>query len=119
MRSLDDIDAQPLFDAIYVPFYFFHRPRIVAERMDDCLKKSAESRMFGVSISSLPYSGDLANELLGFSSKLESVFTKMQKLRADGVTRESEYKSISRFWMKNLLGTHKLRPGYMFVVGFK
>ena len=50
--------------------------------MQECLKKGAEGRKYAVAIGQLPYSGDLANQLLGFSTKLESVYRKMSEVWA-------------------------------------
>jgi hypothetical protein len=66
-------------------------PRILNDKMEECLKKAAEGRKFGVALSSLKYSGDLAKEMLGFSDKLEHVFTKMQEMRNQGIDDESRY----------------------------
>ena len=59
--------------------------------MEECLKKSADGRKYAVALGSLEYSGDLSKELVTFSSKLETVFQKMQELRSQGNKDERVY----------------------------
>ena len=59
--------------------------------MEECLKKGAEGRKYAVAIGQLPYSGDLANQLMEFSTKLESVYSKMQELRVNNKTDLKKY----------------------------
>lgn len=62
--------------------------------MEECLKKGADGRKFGVSLESLEYSGDLASKMLEFSKKMETVYKKLQGLRSSGSTDEAQYEKM-------------------------
>lgn len=62
--------------------------------MEECLKKGADGRKFGVSLESLEYSGDLASKMLEFSKKMETVYKKLQELRSSGSTDEAQYEKM-------------------------
>ena len=64
--------------------------------MEECLKKGAEGRKHAVAIGRLPYSGDLANQLMEFSQKLESVYSKMQELR--GSNNKIDPRKYAKFY---------------------
>lgn len=49
--------------------------------MDEALKKGAEARKNAIALSSLEYSGDLPQQLLSFSAKMEAVYKCLQQLR--------------------------------------
>ena len=59
--------------------------------MDECLKKGAEGRKYSISLQSLEYSGDLANQLMSFSNKMETVYRHLQDLRSRKVTNQKAY----------------------------
>eukprot|EP00434_Breviolum_minutum_P010385 symbB.v1.2.009160.t1/scaffold578.1/size184707/1 len=59
--------------------------------MDQCLKKGADARKSAISLGSLEYSGDLANQLLNFSSKMEHIYKLLQDLQSRKVEDESQY----------------------------
>jgi hypothetical protein len=59
--------------------------------MDDALRKGAEARKHAIALSSLEYSGDLSNQLLAFSNKMEVVYKHMQDLRSRKITDEKAY----------------------------
>ncbi|CAK9111496.1 Uncharacterized protein SCF082_LOCUS51754 [Durusdinium trenchii] len=65
-----------------------------SEKMEECLKKGADGRKFGVSLESLEYSGDLASKMLEFSKKMETVYKKLQELRSSGSTDEAQYEKM-------------------------
>ena len=66
-------------------------PRLLASKMDDALKKAAESRRYAISLSSLDYSGDLSSKLMAFSDKMEKCFKSLQDLRSRKVGDETQY----------------------------
>ncbi|CAK9000504.1 unnamed protein product, partial [Durusdinium trenchii] len=68
--------------------------RRASEKMEECLKKGADGRKFGVSLESLEYSGDLASKMLEFSKKMETVYKKLQGLRSSGSTDEAQYEKM-------------------------
>ena len=45
-----------------------------------CLKKGAEGRKYSICLQSLEYSGDLANQLMSFSNKMETVYRHLSDL---------------------------------------
>lgn len=59
--------------------------------MEQCLKKGADARKSAISLGSLEYSGDLANQLLNFSSKMEHIYKLLQDLQSRKVEDESQY----------------------------
>lgn len=59
---------------------------MVNEKMDSCLKKGGEARKFAISLESVEYSGDLTNQLMTFSKKMETVYKKL----ADLISRKVE-----------------------------
>ena len=59
--------------------------------MEECLKKGAEGRKFAIALQAIEYSGDLANQLMNFSAKMEKIFHHLQDLRKRKVTEESAY----------------------------
>ena len=84
--------------------------------MDECLKKSAEGRRFAVALGSLEYSGDLSKELMSFSTKLETVFQRMQELRSQGVKDEKNYLNFFQILEDKFKWYQKAeaRPGSLF-----
>ncbi|CAL1135367.1 unnamed protein product [Cladocopium goreaui] len=64
---------------------------LLASKMDDALKKAAESRRYAISLSSLDYSGDLSSKLMAFSDKMEKCFKSLQDLRSRKVVDETQY----------------------------
>eukprot|EP00438_Fugacium_kawagutii_P003661 Skav224231 [mRNA] locus=scaffold939:1221384:1222283:+ [translate_table: standard] len=65
--------------------------RLLAAKMDECLKKAAEGRKLSISLSSMAYGEDLGKQLLAFSAKMETVWKNMQDLRGKKETKESKY----------------------------
>lgn len=49
--------------------------RLAADRMEQSLKKAGDARIHAISLGNIEYSGDLAKELMKFSSKLELAST--------------------------------------------
>ena len=72
------------------------QPRLVAAKMDDCLKKGADARKYAIALGSLEYSGDLSKQLLAFSDKMEKVFKILQDLRSRKVTDEGAFSKYFR-----------------------
>lgn len=66
--------------------------RLASERMDECLKKSAEARKYSISLSTLEYSGDLVQSLQKFSVKMEKVFRLLQDLVGRKIEDKDQYK---------------------------
>jgi len=48
--------------------------------MDECLKKAAEGRKLSISLGNLAYSGEVSQQLLQFSEKMEKVYRNLQAL---------------------------------------
>ena len=65
--------------------------RVLAARMDDCLKKGADARKSAIALGSLEYSGDLSKQLMQFSDKMEKVFKILQDLRSRKVSGPDQF----------------------------
>jgi methionyl-tRNA formyltransferase len=65
--------------------------RLVAARMDECLKKGADARKSAIALGSLEYSGDLSKQLMQFSDKMEKVFKILQDLRSRKISDPDQY----------------------------
>ncbi len=63
------------FDSFYL--------RLVVAKMDECLKKAAEGRKLSISLGNLAYSGEVSQQLLQFSEKMEKVYRNLQALGED------------------------------------
>lgn len=63
-------------------YHHMSLPRIVSSKMEDCLKQGAEGRKLSIMLQNLEYSGDLSNQLMAFSCKMEAVFKHLQDLKA-------------------------------------
>ena len=59
--------------------------------MEQCLKKGADACKSAISLGSLEYSGDLAEQLLKFSSKMEHIYKILQDLQSRQVSETSKY----------------------------
>lgn len=59
--------------------------------MEECLKRGGEGRKYAIALSALEYSGDLSDQLLKFSNKMEAVFKALQDLRKRKVEDNSAY----------------------------
>ena len=57
-------------------------PRQVDEMMDLCLKKGAEARKYSIALGTQEYSGEIVQQLMKFSQKMENVFKNLQQLVA-------------------------------------
>jgi len=79
--------------------------------MQECLKKGAEGRKYAVAIGQLPYSGDLANQLLNFSTKLESVYGKMSELCSRNVKDAKSYRKYIQILDEQLAWFVKAEAG--------
>lgn len=102
--------------------------RLASDRMDECLKKSAEARKFSISLSTLEYSGDLVSSLQKFSVKMEQVFRLLQDLVGRKIEDEDQYKKHFAIvderlqWYEKaeagLTGLNTLCNGYCFKICF-
>lgn len=79
--------------------------------MQECLKKGAEGRKYAVAIGQLPYSGDLADQLLAFSNKLESVYRKMSELCSSNVNDPKSYRKYIQILDEKLAWFVKAEAG--------
>ncbi|CAE7833246.1 unnamed protein product, partial [Symbiodinium necroappetens] len=61
------------------------------DRMNEILNESASSRKYALSLAHIDYSGDLSSDLQKHSSKLESIYTKLQGLKKANVQKNSKY----------------------------
>lgn len=62
--------------------------------MSECLSKSSEARKYSIALRDLDYGGDLAAKLMAFSSKMETVFAKLQDMRKRKVSDEKPYNNL-------------------------
>lgn len=62
--------------------------------MDGVLKKGAEARKYGISLQSVEYSGDLSQDMLKFSSKMENLFLALQDLNNRKVEDPAAYQKF-------------------------
>eukprot|EP00438_Fugacium_kawagutii_P016329 Skav212449 [mRNA] locus=scaffold1094:316880:323381:+ [translate_table: standard] len=65
--------------------------KLAQAKMDECLKKGAEGRKLSIQLQQLEYSGDLPQQMLKFSSKMETVYGLVQDLVKRKVESESKY----------------------------
>ena len=71
--------------------FFAPNLRLISAKMDECLKRGGDGRKYAIALSALEYSGDLSNQLMAFSNKMEAVFKMLQDLRKRKVEDESAY----------------------------
>ena len=55
-------------------------PRLANDHMEVCLKRGADARKYSISLATHEYSGDLVNQLMKFSAKMEQVYKHLQQL---------------------------------------
>lgn len=60
--------------------------------MDQCLSKGASARKYAISLKAIAYSGDLADQMMQFSAKMEAVYQKLADLVSRDVKTESAYR---------------------------
>jgi hypothetical protein len=60
--------------------------------MEQCLSKGASARKFAISLGTLEYSGDLADKMMQFSSKMEKLYHHLQDLVSRKVQDETSYR---------------------------
>ena len=77
-------------------FLVRHEPllRLAAEKMELCLQKGAQARKYSISLGSLEYSGDLAQQMLQFSSKMEKIYRKLRDLVDRKVNTEEPFENF-------------------------
>ena len=102
--------------------------RLASDRMDECLKKSAEARKYSISLSALEYSGDLVQSLQKFSDKMERVFRLLQDLVGRKIDDEESYRKHFAIvderlqWYEKaeagLTGLYTLCTGFCFKICF-
>ena len=59
--------------------------------MEQCLSKGASARKFAISLANLEYSGDLADKMMQFSSKMEKLYQHLQDLVSRKVQDKASY----------------------------
>ena len=59
--------------------------------MDLCLQKGAAARKYSIALGTLEYSGDLADQMLSFSGKMEKTYRRLRDLVKHKVEDPAQY----------------------------
>ena len=86
--------------------------------MDGVLKKGAEARKYGISLQSVEYSGDLSQDMLKFSSKMENLFLALQDLYNRKVEDPAAYQKFFKIIDDRLQWFEKAEVGRLWMVFF-
>ncbi len=69
-------------------------PRLAHEAMQDVLSKSAEARKLALSLKHVEYGGELVDQLMAASAKMETLHGKINDLVVRKVDDDAKYKKL-------------------------
>eukprot|EP00435_Cladocopium_sp_Y103_P055063 s2974_g18.t1 len=76
--------------------------QLASEKMEQCLQKGAQARKYSISLGSLEYSGDLSQQMLQFSTKMEKIYRNLRDLVDKKSTCEDLYEKFFQAAAKGL-----------------
>ena len=102
-------------------FLVRHEPllRLAAEKMELCLQKGAQARKYSISLGSLEYSGDLAQQMLQFSNKMEKIYRKLRDLVDKKTDTEEPYEKFFQIIQDKIGWYEKAEVGFSAYVSVK
>ena len=87
--------------------------RLAAEKMELCLQKGAQARKYSISLGSLEYIGDLAQQMLQFSSKMEKIYRKLRDLVDRKVNTEEPFEKKIQIIQDKVQWYEKAEVGFL------
>ena len=102
---------------IYITSGFLvkHQPplRLAAEKMELCLQKGAQARKYSISLGSLEYSGDLSQQMLQFSTKMEKIYRNLRELVDKKIMEEGPYEKHFQIIQEKIQWYEKAEVGFL------